>query len=140
MNKPADVETRWFSLSRRELLILAMAVGAALLAAAVTKGIGLVWGRGEVDVTAHTEVVPPPARLNVNTASDYELNMLPGIGPVTAEAIIEWRRAHGPFKSLEELAQVKGIGPKTIEAIRPHAMCAPVAETPSPAREAVTNN
>ncbi len=126
MNRPPELETRWFTLSRRELLLLAVAVGAALLAGAVTQGIRYVWGRGRVQVTAHTEVVPPPARLNVNTATDYELSMLPGIGPVTAQAIIDWRTAHGPFKSLEGLEQVKGIGPKTIEAIRPQAMCAAV--------------
>lgn len=128
MSRPPELETRWFSLSRRELLLLAIAVGAALLAAAAVHGVRAVWGGGRVEVTARTEVVPQPARLNVNTASDYELSMLPGIGPVTAQAIIDWRTAHGPFKSLEGLGQVKGIGPKTIEAIRPQAMCAGVTD------------
>ncbi len=130
MNRPPELETRWFSLSRRELLLLAVAVGAALLAGAATQGVRHVWGRGRVEVTERTEVVPPPARLNVNTATDYELAMLPGIGPVTARAIIDWRTEHGPFRSLEELKEVKGIGPKTIEGIRPQAMCAAVTGTP----------
>jgi competence protein ComEA len=126
MDRPPVMETRWFSLSRRELLILALAVGAALLAGALTQGARMLWGGGKVAVTARTDVAPQPARLNVNTASDYELAMLPGIGPVTAAAIIEYRRTHGPFASLEDLQAVRGIGPKTIEAIRPHAMCAAV--------------
>ena len=125
MNKPQLTETRWFSLSRRELLVLAIGVGAALLAAAAAEGISLLWGRGDVVVTARTDVPPQPARMDINTADDYELAMLPGIGPAIAAAIIEHRRTHGPFKSLEDLEQVKGIGPKIVEAIRPHAMCAP---------------
>jgi competence protein ComEA len=140
MNRPPEVETRWFSLSCRELALLALAVGVVLLAAAVAEGMRLVWRRGRVEVSAHTEVMLAPARLNVNTASDYELAMLPGIGPVTAGAIIQWRTAHGPFKSLEQMEEVRGIGPKTIEAIRPHAMCAPVPETPKSAPESVTVN
>jgi competence protein ComEA len=135
MNRPPEIETRWFSLSRRELLLLALAVGAALLAGAAAQGVRMVWGGGRVEVTARTDVVSPPARLNVNTANDYELAMLPGIGPATAAAIIDWRATHGPFRSLEDLEQVKGIGPKTIEAIRPHAMCAAVTETAKPKAE-----
>ena len=135
MNRPSIGETRWFSLSGRELLILAIAVGAALVAAAATQGFGLLWGRREVAVHARSETLAQPVRLNVNSAADYELVMLPGIGPVTAAAIIEHRRAHGPFNSLEDLALVKGIGPKTIEAIRPNAMCAPV-----PSNEQLSTN
>jgi comEA protein len=129
MNRQQPTETRWFTVSRRELLTLAIAVGAALAVVAVIQAVKLVWGHGSVVVTAQTEVPPTPARLDINTASDYELAMLPGIGPVTAAAIVEHRRTHGPFRSLEDLRQVKGIGPKTIEAIRPQAMCAPVAPT-----------
>lgn len=118
--------THWFSLSRRELLTLALGVGIVLLAISGAKGITWLWGRAEVTVIEAADVLPPPARLNVNEAQDYELAMLPGIGPKTAAAIVGYRRQHGPFGSLEELAKVSGIGPKTIEGIRPHAMCAPV--------------
>ena len=139
MNKPHPTETRWFSLSRRELLVLALGMGAALAAVGVTQAVRLVWGHGDVVVTQRTEVPPAPALLDINTARDYELAMLPGIGPATAAAIIEHRRTQGPFRSLEDLRLVKGIGPKTIEAIRPHAMCAPVVALP-PARKSVTDN
>jgi len=140
MNRSPISETRWFALSGRELLVLAVAVGAALLVAAATQGIGLLCGRGQVAVHARSETPAPPARLNVNTATDYELTMLPGIGPATAAAIIQYRETHGPFKSLEDLARVKGIGPKTIEAIRPNAMCAPVTGRLESGRAAVAGN
>lgn len=57
-------------------------------------------------------------RININTASQAELESLPGIGPVLAQAIIEYRQANGPFKTIEELIDVPGIGPKTFEKIK----------------------
>lgn len=62
-----------------------------------------------------------PAVIRVNTASSDELEELPGVGPATAEAIIEHRQARGAFRAFEELEEVPGIGPKTIENIRPFA-------------------
>ena len=56
--------------------------------------------------------------VNINTASIEELKTLQGIGEVRAEAIIKYREAHGPFKSLEDLKNVTGIGDKIIEANR----------------------
>ncbi len=58
------------------------------------------------------------ARVNVNTASREELETLPGIGPKTAQAIIEYRRAR-PFGRIEDITRVRGIGPKTLERLRP---------------------
>ena len=54
-------------------------------------------------------------RVNVNTATPAELEALPGIGPVIARRISEGR----PYRSVEELGQVKGIGKKRLEVIRP---------------------
>ena len=50
------------------------------------------------------------AAVNINTAGADELKALPGIGPAKAEAIVEYRKQHGNFKSVEELKNVKGIG------------------------------
>jgi len=58
------------------------------------------------------------AAVNVNTATQEELESLNGIGPVKAKAIIDYRKQHGPFKSVEELDNVPGIGPATMEKIR----------------------
>jgi comEA protein len=61
------------------------------------------------------------APVNVNTASARELERLPGIGPVIAARIEEYRDEHGAFGSLDELDNVPGIGAKRLEAIR--GMC-----------------
>lgn len=55
--------------------------------------------------------------MDINTATVEELTSLPGIGPVTAGKIVEYREAH-PFASVEEIQEVKGIGPAKYEAIK----------------------
>lgn len=56
--------------------------------------------------------------VNINTATQEELESLPGVGPVTAQRIIEYRNRVGTFRSVEELEKVKGIGPKKLEQLR----------------------
>ena len=58
------------------------------------------------------------AALNLNTATKEELIALPGIGPAKAQAILDYRKANGAFKSVEELKDVKGIGAKRYEKIK----------------------
>ncbi|MFH0783798.1 MAG: helix-hairpin-helix domain-containing protein [Pseudomonadota bacterium] len=60
-----------------------------------------------------------PKDVNINTADKDMLTLLPGIGPVTAEAIIAYRKANGNFKSIDELTKVKGIGDKTLVKLKP---------------------
>ena len=58
-------------------------------------------------------------RVDINTADAAQLEQsLVGVGPSKAEAIVEYRKANGPFKSADELALVKGIGLKTVERNR----------------------
>lgn len=59
--------------------------------------------------------------VNLNTADLVALETLPGVGPVTAEAIASWRTEHGAFTSVEELLEVDGIGDATLAEIAPHA-------------------
>jgi len=61
-----------------------------------------------------------PHDVNINTADEKLLTELPGIGPVTAEAIIDYRQTNGKFKSIDELTKVKGIGPKTLAKLKPY--------------------
>jgi competence protein ComEA len=60
----------------------------------------------------------PGARVSLSSASESDLDELPGIGPVTARKIVEWRAAHGPFRSVEALDAIPGIGPARIEQLR----------------------
>ena len=52
--------------------------------------------------------------ININTASSVLLDTLPGIGPVLAERIVNYREANGPFTAVEDLGNVEGIGSKTL--------------------------
>jgi competence protein ComEA len=58
--------------------------------------------------------------VNLNTADQAALETLPGVGPVTATAILEWRAEHGGFTSVDELLEVSGIGDATLAEIAPH--------------------
>jgi comEA protein len=57
--------------------------------------------------------------ININTATQKELELLPRIGPATAKNIIKYRKENGPFKTFEEIKNVKRIGPKTLEKLKP---------------------
>lgn len=57
-------------------------------------------------------------RVNLNTATQEELDALPGIGPVLAQRIVEYRDANGPFTSPEDLKQISGIGDKIFENLK----------------------
>lgn len=61
-----------------------------------------------------------PVKVNINTASEAELEKVPGIGKTTARAIVEYRKSHGRFTKVEDLDNVKGIGPATLAKIRPY--------------------
>jgi competence protein ComEA len=58
------------------------------------------------------------ALVNLNTATSAELEELPGIGPVTAASILQWRTEHGRFTSVEELLEVSGIGEARLADVR----------------------
>jgi comEA protein len=59
------------------------------------------------------------AKVNLNRAGTDELQTLPGVGPVLAQRMVEWRRAHGRFRTVDDLQEVKGIGKKRLEQLRP---------------------
>jgi competence protein ComEA len=61
---------------------------------------------------------PPAAPVNLNTATSEELQLVPGIGPATADRILQMRKAYGAFKSVDDLLAIRGIGPKRLEKMR----------------------
>jgi competence protein ComEA len=62
----------------------------------------------------------PGGLVDLNAATVEELDTLPGVGPVTAAAIIAWRDANGRFTSVDQLGDVDGIGPARLEKLRDH--------------------
>jgi competence protein ComEA len=67
---------------------------------------------------ASTESASSAELININTASLAELDSLPGIGPTTAQKIIDYREQSGPFLAKEDIINVSGIGPGTYERIK----------------------
>jgi competence protein ComEA len=61
----------------------------------------------------------PGGKVNLNSAGAEELAELPKVGPVLAQRIVDWRKEHGPFKTVEEVDAVDGVGPKMLEALLP---------------------
>ena len=60
-----------------------------------------------------------PGRVSLNTADLAALDTLPGVGPVLAQRILDWRTAHGRFTSIDELGEVSGIGEKLLAQLSP---------------------
>ena len=100
------------------------------------------------------------AQLDINKASPEQLDGLKGIGPAKAQAIVDYRRKNGPFKTVDDLENVPGIGPATLKDIRgsvmvsgvprstpaaqpaspkvqPHPAATAATPTPAPARPAM---
>jgi competence protein ComEA len=101
------------------------------LAAVVSDGTQIIIGtkaspRGEVregstsSGSVSTGTATVGAIIDLNTATLTQLDTIPGIGPVTAQAILDYRTKHGKFTKIEELQEVDGIGTKTYAQIAPH--------------------
>lgn len=69
--------------------------------------------------TAFAAAAALDGKVNINTASAAQLELLPGIGPAIAERIVSYRTKH-PFKQLNHIMRVKGVGKKTYAKIKPY--------------------
>ena len=101
------------------VVVVAVLAGGAVYASRVSEG------APKVVYTAALEEVAAESqgslKVDINSADVEELDELPEVGPATAEAIIEYRRANGSFTAVDELEGVPGIGPTTIQKIEPFA-------------------
>jgi competence protein ComEA len=93
------------------------------LAQVVTDGLKIDVPRTGADVAMTDAPSPgssPGAMVSLNSADQAALEVIPGIGPVKAAAIVQYRTDNGAFSSLDQLLEVSGIGPATLESIRPY--------------------
>ncbi|WP_338470316.1 helix-hairpin-helix domain-containing protein [Niallia sp. XMNu-256] len=86
-----------------EMVLYFPVVGEEIIDVTNGRGIGVEKGDGKI---------------NINKASQSELQTLTGIGPSKADAIIEFREQNGPFKAIEDLKKISGIGEKTFEKLK----------------------
>jgi competence ComEA-like helix-hairpin-helix protein len=72
---------------------------------------------------------PPTQPVNLNTANSDQLQQVPGIGPATADKILQMRKSYGSFKSVNDLMAIRGIGPKRLDKMRKYlTVTRPVAK------------
>ena len=127
-------KTEWILLAMSVIFLLLVGV-LYLRASAVADGVDYT-----ISAARQTkEPVTPQALapLDINTADVESLQTLNGIGPALAQRIIDYRDKNGPFRSLEDLLQVKGIGESTLVGFRDRVTVAAEAETETPEKETV---
>jgi competence protein ComEA len=74
--------------------------------------------RPSIEVAPAAPDTSPAELVNINVATADQLDVLPGVGPATAAAIVAHRQQHGPFQSIEQLGDVRGIGAAKLDALR----------------------
>lgn len=79
---------------------------------------------------------PPAKPVNINTATSEELQQVPGIGPATAQKILQMRKSYGPFKSVDDLLAIRGLGQKRLDKMRKYLTVGKTATSPSPPSKA----
>jgi competence ComEA-like helix-hairpin-helix protein len=95
-----------------------------------------------VDAQDKAKKLPPPAKpFDLNSATYDQFHSLPGVGPVTAQRILDYRKKSGPFLRVEDLLAVRGISAGRLEKIKQYVMVKPVvaaaaapAKLPAPAK------
>lgn len=85
---------------------------------------------------AFAKKTPPAKPLDLNAATAAQLEQVPGIGPATANAIVQFREKSGPFQRVEDLLAIRGISARKLAKIRPYVTVSkPAPRKPSSSRE-----
>jgi competence protein ComEA len=82
--------------------------------------------------TAAATKKPPSQPINLNAASSEQLQQVPGIGPATADKILQMRKSYGPFKSVDDLLAIRGIGKKRLDKMRKYLIAGRPATASKP--------
>jgi len=88
-----------------------------------------------LSIGARAEKHPPAKPIDLNLANVKELQELPGVGPVTAQRIIDLREKSGRFHRVEDLLAVRGISQKKLDAMRPYVTLSPASPPAPPAQK-----
>ena len=83
-----------------------------------------------VVLVARAQKKPPAKPLDLNTATLEQIEQLPGIGPTTAKAIVDFREKSGPFERLEDLRAIRLISKSRLEKLRPYVTVIPPTKKP----------
>jgi len=124
MNDAQETPRPW---TRREQVVILVLVG--LLAI----GLGLWWADRTGWLRPPVRVIPSGDyrfRLDLNQATEPQLQLLRGIGAKRARQIVEYRNAHGPFRSVDDLRKVKGLQSLRLDDIRPYVKVGPSPPSP----------
>jgi competence ComEA-like helix-hairpin-helix protein len=78
-----------------------------------------------VSLAAFAQKDPPVKPIDINTATVEQLQQLPGVGPVTAKSIVDFREKSGPFRRIEDLLAIRGISETRFKAIAPYVKVLP---------------
>lgn len=90
-----------------------------LLGAAAAAATGVASSVNSGSAGGGSRPAAPSGPVNLNTATEQQLDALPGVGPATAAAIVAWRRSNGRFTDLDQLREIQGIGPAKLARLRP---------------------
>src|SRR5712691_6098452 len=88
-----------------------------------------------VAMAAFAQKQPPAKPIDLNAANVKELQQLPGVGPVTAQRIIQMREKSGRFRRVEDLLAVRGISQKKLEALKPYVTVSPPPTPSAPSKK-----
>jgi competence protein ComEA len=77
-------------------------------------------GGSRVTAMSGAQLVTLGLPLDLNRATAQDLDAVPGLGPALAQRIVDYRKAHGPFKQIEDLSEIPGIGPQNLPRLKPY--------------------
>jgi competence protein ComEA len=97
------------------LLLLCLALPAS--AASARKGSS---AKGKAQPASSAAVAPATGTVNLNAASAEQISLLPRVGIKVARRIVDYRKANGDFKRIDDVMEVKGVGEKLFVSLRPH--------------------